>query len=114
MAPVLSKDPADIEVLTARPVARAGRGPSWRVSGRPPAPRRAEKEWESRETLLRRDVGGGGGAAEEREWEPRGGQAGREVQESREWKGTLWVGTWLLTSERGQRSLSCSAPNGRD
>lgn len=66
MAPVLSKDVADIEVPTARGLARGGRGAQL-VGARKGAAATAGrgKEWAPRETLLPREVCGGGGAAEE-------------------------------------------------
>ena len=82
MAPVLSKDVADIEVPTARGLPRGGRG-SQLVGARKGAAATAGpgKEWETRETLPPLEFcGGGGGAAEKPA--PRVGWRGEEWESS--------------------------------
>lgn len=80
MAPVLSKDVADIEVPTARGLARGGRGAQL-VGARKGAAATAGpgKEWETRETLPPLEFcGGGGGAGAAEEPAPRVGWRGEE------------------------------------
>lgn len=108
MAPVLSKDVADIEVPTARGLARGGRGAP------PVGPRKAAaatagpgKEWHSRKLCLRGRFSGSGGDAEGRGAGARPGPPGEKWAAPRlegcplGWDLAVYFGAGLKKSLKG-------------
>lgn len=95
MAPVLSKDAADIEVPTARRVSWGGRGALLVCAG------------EAAGVVLERvgeagnfaSTGGLRGRWRSREPEPGVGSGGEKWRGPATGGGTVWVGTWLFTLE---------------
>lgn len=83
MAPVLSKDAADIEVPTARRVSWGGRGALLLGAGGGRRGR-SEKSGRSGKLCLR---GRSAGEVAEQGARARRGQRGREVEGSRDWRG---------------------------